>query len=205
MSRGGTSPWPRCRRWRRCRRRGGEGGAGTVSLLDGRALWHLAHVHVPGIAWYRERYTLHFDDLVIELEFPSPYLNHHQTSLVVRRSQGRRLETLHVAAGYEEAFVRELEASLVRLDAGYAAAQAVAAGVLPGSIGLAVPLEAMGYGDVSRLEVTALLEGWSAAKARRLGAAAAKLLLPYRVDVPSQAERQEAVVRAVVADCRAAG
>src|ERR671934_279246 len=88
---------------------GGESGAGTVSLLDGGALWHLAHVHVPGIAWYRERYTLHFDDLVIELEFPSPYLNHHQTSLVVRRSQGRRLETLHVAAGYEEAFVRELE------------------------------------------------------------------------------------------------
>ena len=97
------------------------------------------------------------------------------------------------------------EASLVLLDAEYAAAQAVAAGVLPGSTGFAVPLEAMGYGDVSRLEVTALLEGWSAAKARRLGAAAAKLLLPYRVDVPSQAERQEAVVRAAVADCRAAG
>ncbi|MGN6377390.1 MAG: Gfo/Idh/MocA family protein [Gaiellales bacterium] len=88
---------------------GGEGGAGTVSLLDGRAAWHLAQVLVPDIAWYRERYTLHFSDTVVELEFPAPYLNHQQTQLRVRRSAGRRLETLHVEAGYEEAFVRELE------------------------------------------------------------------------------------------------
>ena len=87
----------------------GEGGAGTVSLLDGQALWHLAQVLVPDIAWYRERYVLHFSDLVVELEFPAPYLNHQQTQLRVRRSLGRRLETLHVEAGYEEAFVRELE------------------------------------------------------------------------------------------------
>ena len=87
----------------------GEAGAGSVSLIDGRALWHLAQVLVPGVAWYRERYTLHFDDLVVELEFPAPYLNHQQTRLVVRRSEGLRLETLHVEAGYEEAFVRELE------------------------------------------------------------------------------------------------
>jgi len=66
-------------------------------------------VLVPGVAWYRERYTLHFDDVVVELEFPAPYLNHQQTQLVVRRSDGGRLETLHVEAGYGEAFVRELE------------------------------------------------------------------------------------------------
>jgi predicted dehydrogenase len=87
----------------------GEGGAGSVSLLDGRALWHLAQVLVPGVAWYRERYTLHFDDAVVELEFPAPYLNHQQTRLVVRRSEGLRLETVQIEAGYEEAFVRELE------------------------------------------------------------------------------------------------
>jgi predicted dehydrogenase len=46
---------------------------------------------------------------VVELDFPAPYLNHQQTQLVVRRSDGRRLEALHVEAGYEEAFVRELE------------------------------------------------------------------------------------------------
>ncbi len=89
---------------------GGEGASGTVSLLDGQALWHLVQVLVPGVGWYHERYVLHFTDRVIELEFPSPYLNHQQTALRVRRSQGLRLDTLHVEAGYGEAFVRELEA-----------------------------------------------------------------------------------------------
>jgi predicted dehydrogenase len=96
---------------------GGEAASGSVSLLDGRALWHLVQVLVPDVAWYRERYTLHFDDRVVELEFPSPYLNNQQTSLRVRRSDGLRLDTVHVQAGYEEAFVRELEwfwASIVR-------------------------------------------------------------------------------------------
>jgi hypothetical protein len=87
---------------------GGEGAAGTVSLLGGQALWHLVQVLVPDVGWYRERYVLHFSDRVVELEFPSPYLNHQQTDLRVRRSDGLRLDTLHVAAGYEEAFVREL-------------------------------------------------------------------------------------------------
>jgi hypothetical protein len=47
---------------------------------------------------------------VIELVFPAPYLNHQQTELLVRRSSGLRLETTHIQAGYEEAFIRELEA-----------------------------------------------------------------------------------------------
>jgi hypothetical protein len=96
---------------------GGEGAAGTVSLLGGRALWHLAQVLVPDVGWYREHYVLCFDDRVIDLQFPSPYLNNQQTDLRVRRSQGLRLDTVHVQAGYEEAFVRELEgfwASAVR-------------------------------------------------------------------------------------------
>jgi predicted dehydrogenase len=88
---------------------GGEGAAGTVSLLGGGALWHLVQVLVSDVGWYRERYTLHFSDRVVELEFPSPYLNNQQTDLRVRRSDGLRLDTLHVQAGYGEAFVRELE------------------------------------------------------------------------------------------------
>ena len=88
---------------------GGESAAGTVSLLDGAAAWHFAQVLVPGIAWYRERYVLHFEQTVIEMQFPAPYLNHQQTDLWVRRSQGLRLDTTHVQAGYGEAFVRELE------------------------------------------------------------------------------------------------
>ena len=96
-------------------------------------------------------------------------------------------------------------ATMILLDAEYSAAQAVAAGVLPGATGLVVPLEAMGYGDVAKVEQTTFLDGWSPAKARRLGASGAKLLLPYRADVPDQAARQEDVVRTAVAGCREAG
>ena len=96
-------------------------------------------------------------------------------------------------------------ATMMLLDAEYAAAQALAAGALPGRTGLAVPLEAMGYGDVASMPVTGFLDGWSPAAARRLGASAAKLLLPYRVDVTDQAQRQEQVVRDAVAGCREAG
>ncbi len=87
----------------------GEAASGNVSLLDGAAAWSFAQVLVPDVAWYRERYVLHFDDTVIELQFPAPYLNHQQTDLWVRRSDGLRLNTTHVQAGYGEAFVRELE------------------------------------------------------------------------------------------------
>ena len=63
----------------------------------------------------------------------------------------------------------------------------------------------MGYGDVAKVEQTTFLDGWSPPKARRLGASGAKLLLPYRADVPDQAARQEDVVRTAVAGCREAG
>jgi tagatose 1,6-diphosphate aldolase len=96
-------------------------------------------------------------------------------------------------------------ATMILLDAEYAAAQAIAAGAIPGATALVVPLEAMGYGDVAKVAQTAFLEGWSPAKARRLGASGAKLLLPYRADVPDQAARQEDVVRTAVAGCREAG
>jgi tagatose-1,6-bisphosphate aldolase len=96
-------------------------------------------------------------------------------------------------------------ATMILLDAEYSAAQALAAGAVPGATGLVVPLEAMGYGDVARVEQTAFLDGWSAAKGRRLGASGAKLLLPYRADVAGQAARQEDVVHTAVADCREAG
>jgi tagatose 1,6-diphosphate aldolase len=96
-------------------------------------------------------------------------------------------------------------ATMILLDAEYSAAQAIAAGALPGATALVVPLEAMGYGDVARVEQTGFLEGWSPAKAARLGASGAKLLLPYRADVPAQAARQEDVVRTAVAGCREAG
>nr|HMN84789.1 Gfo/Idh/MocA family oxidoreductase [Bauldia sp.] len=89
---------------------GGQGGLATIRLLDGDAAWHMSYLALPGVADYRERIALHFAERIVELDFPSPYLNHVPTRLTVRRSDGRRLETQEIRPGYGEAFVRELEA-----------------------------------------------------------------------------------------------
>ena len=87
----------------------GEGSLGTVRLAGGRAALNLVHVAVPKLAFYRERISLYFDDRIVELTFPAPYLNHHPTELVVRQPRGDRLETRHIDTGHGEAFLRELE------------------------------------------------------------------------------------------------
>jgi tagatose 1,6-diphosphate aldolase len=94
--------------------------------------------------------------------------------------------------------------TLILLDAETSAAQALAEGAVPGTVALGVPLEAQGYGDVEDVPRTSFLPGWSPARAAALGAAACKLLLPYRPDLPEQAEAQDGVVREAVAGCRAA-
>jgi predicted dehydrogenase len=88
----------------------GEGGLGTVRLMPGEALWIVSHLTVPQLADYRERVTLYFDDRLFELEFPSPYLNHHPTKLVEKRSEGHHAETIVHRASYHEPFVEELRA-----------------------------------------------------------------------------------------------
>jgi predicted dehydrogenase len=88
---------------------GGDGGLGTVRLLDGQAVWTMVHLTVPGLADYRERIALYFDDAVLELVFPSPWLNHQPTELRVRRSDGMVLQTTETRSGFAEAYLRELE------------------------------------------------------------------------------------------------
>jgi predicted dehydrogenase len=87
----------------------GEGGQGAVRLLGGQALWNMMHLAVPKLADYRERISVYFDDAVLELEFPSPYLNHQATRLTIRKSDGNTLEVEDIRTGYEEAFVEELK------------------------------------------------------------------------------------------------
>ena len=96
-------------------------------------------------------------------------------------------------------------ASLLLLDVELGAPAAIAAGALAGSTALVVPLEAQGYGDVATIAETTLMADWSPAEARRMGAAACKLLLPFRVDVAGQADRQVAVAATCARACRAAG
>jgi len=88
----------------------GEGGLGAVRLVPGDALWTVSHLVVPKLADYCERVTVCFDDRVFQLEFPSPYLNHHPTKLVEKRSKGHHAETIVHRASYHEPFVEEFRA-----------------------------------------------------------------------------------------------
>jgi hypothetical protein len=53
---------------------------------------------------------LHFDDRVFELGFPSPYLNHHPTTLLEKRSEGHHAQYVHHRNSYLEPFVEEMRA-----------------------------------------------------------------------------------------------
>ncbi len=88
---------------------GGDGGHGSVRLLGGQALWTMTHLTVPNLPHYRERITLYFDDASLELEFPSPYLNHQPTLLTIRTGDGHKLNTREINSGYQEAFIEELK------------------------------------------------------------------------------------------------
>lgn len=87
----------------------GDGGHGAVRLLGGQALWTMSHLTVPSLPEYRERITLYFDDSSLELEFPSPWLNHQPTRLTVKKGDGHTLHSANIHTGYEEAFVEELK------------------------------------------------------------------------------------------------
>ena len=89
----------------------------------------------------------------------------------------------------------------VLLDPEVGAAQCVADGSLPGDTGLIVAIEATGYEGDATARRSRVLPGWSVAKAKRMGASAAKLLVYYHPDA-SSATDQEAFVAGVAADCR---
>ena len=72
-------------------------------------VWSMTHLTVPALADYSERIALYFDHALLELVFPSPWLNHQPTRLAIRRSDGHELRTEEVRTGFEEAYVRELE------------------------------------------------------------------------------------------------
>lgn len=93
-------------------------------------------------------------------------------------------------------------ASAVLLNAETIAGEAVARGALPGHQGLLVTLEESGYAGASTARETRLLAGWSAAKVKRMGASAAKLLVHFNPEAEALAERQERMVAGVIEQAR---
>jgi tagatose 1,6-diphosphate aldolase len=91
--------------------------------------------------------------------------------------------------------------SAVLLDPVYGAAQSIAAGILPGHIGLLVSLEKTGYSGEKTARITELLPGWSVEKVKRMGASAVKLLVYFRPDLKEVASRQLDLIAKVADQC----
>jgi tagatose-1,6-bisphosphate aldolase len=77
-------------------------------------------------------------------------------------------------------------------------------GSVPQDVGIIAALESQGYLDDPASSLTTILDGWSPAMARDLGAAMVKLLLPYRPNTVTAAH-QEQVAADVIALSREAG
>lgn len=92
----------------------------------------------------------------------------------------------------------------VMLEPEYSIPQVIVAGALPKGVGFLAALESQGYLDEPDNSPTTILDGWSIEQAKASGAAAAKLLLPYRPDGRLAVE-QERIGREVVDACHAIG
>ncbi len=88
----------------------------------------------------------------------------------------------------------------VLLDPEVSAAQAIAAGALPGDKAFVVAVESTGYGGDATARRGQIIPGWSVEKAKRMGASMIKLLVYYHPDSPTAAEA-EAFTQAVAAEC----
>lgn len=93
------------------------------------------------------------------------------------------------------------QASGVMLEPEFSLPHVIEAGAITGSQGFMAALEAQGYMQDPWAGPTTMLDGWSAQQAKNMGAAAAKLLLPYHPDRPEHAEEQRAVVVETAAIC----
>ncbi len=92
-------------------------------------------------------------------------------------------------------------ASGILLDPEYGAAQAIAAGIMPGPKGLLVSLEKSGYTGDSMARITELLPGWSVKKIKKMGASAVKLLIYFRPDLKAIASKQLDLVARIADQC----
>jgi len=132
-------------------------------------------------------------------------LDHRQNLRRELRPDDPRSVTYDEMVDFKRAVVRALApmATGTLLDPEIGAAQCIADGSLPGSAGLIVAIEATGYEGSPTARISRVLDGWSVAKAKRMGASAAKLLVYYHPDA-TNASDQERLVADVAADCRAA-
>ena len=94
-------------------------------------------------------------------------------------------------------------ATAVLLDPEVGAPQVIAAGALPGTVGLLIAVEASGYVGDPGARISRIHPQWSVSRIRRMGATAVKFLAYYHPDAPT-AKAIEATVREVADLCATA-
>lgn len=92
-------------------------------------------------------------------------------------------------------------ATSVLLDPEVSAAQAVAAGKLPGDKAFVVALESTGYTGEPTARQAQLIPGWSVEKAKRMGASMVKLLVYYHPNASVAAEIEDFTAQ-IAAECQ---
>ena len=129
-------------------------------------------------------------------------LDHRQNLRNSLRPQAPESVTSAELTAFKVAVMENLAAqsTAVLLDPEVGAAQCVAAGAVPGHVGMLVAVEATGYTGDPTARQSGILPGWSVAKVRRMGANAVKLLVYYHPQAATAAEI-EALVSKVAADC----
>ena len=129
-------------------------------------------------------------------------LDHRQNLRRELRPDAPHTVTYHEMVDFKRAVVRALSttATGTLLDPEIGAAQCIADGSLPARAGLIVAIEATGYLGSPTARVSRVLDGWSVAQAKRMGASAAKLLVYYHPDAPNAAD-QERLVKEVADAC----
>lgn len=132
-------------------------------------------------------------------------LDHRQNLRRELRPADPASVTYDEMVAFKRAVVRELggTATGILLDPEIGAAQCLVDGSLPAGCGLLVAVEATGYEGPTTARVSRVLNGWSVAKVKRLGASAAKLLVYYHPDAANAAD-QERLLAEVAAECVAA-
>jgi tagatose-1,6-bisphosphate aldolase len=93
------------------------------------------------------------------------------------------------------------DATAVLLDPEVSAAQAVAQGAIPSSVGLVVAVESTGYTGDATARQAQVIPGWSVEKAKRMGASAIKLLVYYHPDSATANEIEDFTSK-IAAECK---
>jgi len=91
-------------------------------------------------------------------------------------------------------------ATAVLLDPEVSAAQAIAERAIPNNVGLVVAVESTGYTGDATARQAQIIPGWNVEKAKRMGAAAIKLLVYYHPDSPSAKEIEDFTAN-IARDC----